>query len=110
MTMQGTYKRGMAAALLAAAFHASAAFAEDLKPLTRVAPEFPREATAAGAEKGHVKARVTIDASGEVAHVEILESNPRRVFDRVVVRSLSQWRYPAGPAGRTTEIDVDFQR
>lgn len=95
------------ACLASLSFHS---FADDLKPLTRIPPEFPREAAAAGADKGHVKARVTIEASGEVSRVEIVDASPRRVFDRAVVRSLSQWRYPAGSAGRTTDIDIDFQR
>lgn len=98
------------AALACLAFLSTHSFAEDLKPLTRIAPEFPREATAAGADKGHVRARVTIEASGEVSRVEIVEAAPRRLFDRVVVRSLSQWRYPAGTAGRTADVDVEFQR
>jgi protein TonB len=75
-----------------------------------VQPEFPREAISAGAEKGHVRARLTIDSSGEVTRVEIVESNPRRLFDRAVVKTLSQWRYAPGPDARSTEIDVDFQR
>jgi TonB family protein len=108
--MLGAYKHGIAAVLAAASLLSLSARADDLKPLTRISPEFPREATAAGADKGHVKARVTIDASGEVSHVEIIEANPRRVFDRAVMRSLSQWRYPTGAEGRTTDIDVDFQR
>jgi len=101
---------GALAALACLALLSTKSFAEDLKPLTRIAPEFPREAAAAGADKGHVRARVTIEASGEVSRVEIVEANPRRLFDRVVVRSLSQWRYAAGAAGRTTDIDVEFQR
>jgi len=42
--------------------------------------------------------------------VEILEAQPRRVFDRAVVKTLSQWRFNAGTAGRTVEIDVNFTR
>lgn len=98
------------AALACAAFLSTSSLAQELTPVTKVAPEFPREAVAAGADKGHVKARMTIDASGEVARVDILEANPRRLFDRAVVRTLSQWRYPTGAAGRTVDIDVDFQR
>jgi len=69
-----------------------------------------REAAAAGVEKGVVKARMTVDGSGEVTRVEVLESQPRRVFDRAVVKTLSQWRFNAGTAGRLVEIDVNFAR
>src|SRR5688572_13810364 len=61
--------------------------------LTRVDPDFPREASQAGADTGLVKARMTLDSAGGVTRVEVVEANPRRVFDRAVVRALSQWRY-----------------
>ena len=88
----------------------AAAFAADVQVVSKVDPEFPREAVQAGADKGLVKARMTVDGSGEVVRVEILEAQPRRVFDRAVVKTLSQWRFNAGAAGRTVEIDVNFSR
>lgn len=86
------------------------AFAADATLVSKVDPEFPREAVQAGADKGSVKARMTVDGSGEVVRVEILEAQPRRVFDRAVIRTLSQWRFNAGAAGRTVEIDINFTR
>jgi protein TonB len=80
------------------------------KLVSRVDPEFPREAVQAGAEKGNVKARMTLDGNGNVTRVEIDEANPRRVFDRAVVRALSQWRFSDGPSGRTVESEVEFKR
>jgi TonB family protein len=78
--------------------------------VTRVDPEFPREATQAGAEHGSVKARLTIDAAGNVTQVEVVEAIPRRIFDRAVVRALSQWKYTEGPAARHVDVEVDFKR
>jgi len=89
---------------------AVAAHAGDLTPVSRVDPEFPREAISAGADSGKVKARMTIDASGEVTRVEIIEANPRRLFDRAVVKTLSQWKFSPGADGRSMEIDVNFRR
>jgi protein TonB len=89
----------------------TAAFAApDAQLVSKVDPEFPREAVQAGADKGTAKARMTVDGSGEVVRVEILEAQPRRVFDRAVVKTLSQWRFNAGAAGRTVDIDVNFTR
>lgn len=102
-----------AAALAVFAFAAAlprVAAAADVVLVTRVEPEFPREALQAGADKGSVRARMTLDGLGEVTRVEILESNPRRVFDRAVVKTLSQWRYNAGKDGRNVEIDIEFKR
>ena len=82
----------------------------DATLVSRVEPEFPREAVQAGADSGKVKARMTVDGSGEVTRVEVLEANPRRVFDRAVVKTLSQWKFNAGNAGRAVEIDIEFKR
>ena len=78
--------------------------------VSKVDPEFPREAAVAGVDKGMVKARMTIDATGEVTRVEVLDAQPRRVFDRAVVKTLSQWRFNTGNSGRVVEIDVNFTR
>ena len=88
----------------------SGAMAADAQLVSKVDPEFPLEAIQAGADKGTVKARMTVDGSGEVVRVEILEAQPRRVFDRAVVKTLSQWRFNAGASGRTVEIDINFTR
>ena len=95
--------------LACVAMCASLAARADLHPVSRINPEFPREAQAASIDKGHVKAKLTLEASGEVSRVDIVESNPRRVFDRAVVRSLSQWKYESGSAGRTVEVELDFK-
>ena len=98
-----------AAAVLATALSLGAR-AGDLTPVSRIDPEFPREAMSAGADTGKVKAKMTIDASGEVTRVEIIEANPRRLFDRAVVKTLSQWKFAPGSDGRSMEIDVNFRR
>ena len=100
----------LALAAAACALALGAAAADDLKVMSRIEPEFPREALKAGADKGHVKARMTVDGAGEVVRVEILEAEPRRVFDRTVVRTLSQWKFNAGSGGRSMDVDIDFSR
>jgi protein TonB len=103
--------RNLAFALCVGALSFSAiAAAGDAQVVSKVEPEFPREAAQAGIEKGVVKARMTVDGSGEVTRVEVIEANPRRVFDRAVVKTLSQWRFNTGAAGRMVEIDVSFSR
>jgi periplasmic protein TonB len=89
---------------------AASAGPADATLVSRVEPEFPREAIQAGADKGQVKARMTLDGTGEVTRVEVLEANPRRVFDRAVVKTLSQWKFNPGNAGRAVEIDIEFKR
>lgn len=101
--------RRLAPAILACSLALPAAAAE-LAPISRVEPEFPREASAVDAHEGKVKARLTIDGSGEVSRVEIVEAVPRRIFDRAVVKALSQWRFAAGAANRAFEVDIVFKR
>jgi len=96
-------------ALAAAAFLVSMGASAQMHPVSKVDPEFPREAQLASVDKGRVKARLTIDATGEVTRVDIIEANPRRIFDRAVTRSLSQWRYEPGAAGRTVDVDLEFK-
>jgi protein TonB len=81
-----------------------------LRLVQRVEPEFPREALQAGADKGLVTARMTLDEHGGVTRVEVLEARPRRLFDRAVIRALSQWKYNDGAAGRTVEIEIAFTK
>jgi len=96
--------------LAAAAPSTAPAQAGPPRIVSRIDPDFPREATQAGIDAGSVRARMTLDAAGGVTRVEIVESNPRRVFDRSVVRALSQWRYSAGAEGRMVEMEVAFRR
>lgn len=76
--------------------------------LHRVEPEFPREALKAGVNEGIVQARLAIDAGGNVTRVEVIEAKPRRLFDRAVTRALSEWKYSAGAADRTVEVEIAF--
>jgi TonB family protein len=84
--------------------------APKLLPIAHDEPEFPREALARGVSSGTVKARLAIDAGGKVTAVAIVDSRPGRVFDRAVTQALSRWTFPAGDAGRSTEVEIDFKR
>ena len=88
----------------------AAAGSGDATLVSKVEPEFPREAIQAGEDEGLVKARMTVDETGEVTRVEILEARPRRIFDRAVVRTLSQWKFNRGNDGRSVEIEIAFKR
>jgi protein TonB len=110
-TTKGRICRPIALAVCGAMLSMGAwAAAGDARVVSKVDPEFPREALQAGAEKGRVKARMTVSSAGEVMRVEILEAEPRRVFDRAVVKTLALWRFDSGADGRAVEIDVEFRR
>ena len=79
-------------------------------PVSREAPEFPREAVKASVDSGTVRARMTIDAAGNVTNVLIVEARPARVFDRAVRDTLGRWKFNSGAEGRSYETEVEFRR
>ena len=56
---------------------------------------YPRAAIRAGVNKGRVLARVMIDEKGNVTDVVVVSSDPPRVFDRVVIDGVKDWKYNA---------------
>lgn len=64
----------------------------DLIPLVRIEPQYPREA-ARGKIEGYVKVEFTVLEDGSVTDVDVLESDPPRVFDREAVRAILKWKF-----------------
>jgi TonB family protein len=85
----------------------AAATAREGALVSRVEPGFPRGAEV---DRGTVRARLTVNATGAVTNVEILESNPPRVFDRNVRSALSQWRYEGTGEAQSKLVEVQFSR
>ncbi|HLO93224.1 MAG TPA: TonB family protein [Burkholderiaceae bacterium] len=79
------------------------------KLIKKVAPEFPREASQRGISAGTVKAKLNIEPDGKVSGVDILEAEPRRVFDRAVTSALMDWRFEAGGEKQTHEVKLVFK-
>jgi len=77
--------------------------------ISREQPAFPRDALRAGIENGSVRARMTINAAGEVTNVVILQAQPARVFDRSVQLALGRWKFNTGADGRTFDTEVGFK-
>jgi periplasmic protein TonB len=75
--------------------------------ISRVEPAFPR---AAEVDRGTVRARLTVNATGAVTNVEIVEATPPRVFDRNVRSALTQWRYEGTGETQTKLVEVQFTR
>ena len=71
-------------------------------------PDFPQEAIKKNISEGTVIARLNIDEQGNVTEVKIVEAHPPRVFDREVIRALSQWKFQADGEKYIGEIEVNF--
>lgn len=76
---------------------------KDFQLVKRVNPSYPAQALRSRTE-GWVELSFTITTSGDVEDVEVVNSNPRRVFDRDAARALSQWKFtPRIEGGKAVE-------
>lgn len=93
---------------LAVAFASPAQAQSSRKAVSKEAPAFPSDALDEGISSGSVKVRLAVAADGSVTKVDILEANPKGVFDRAVTRTLARWKYEPG-AAESIETLVTFK-
>jgi protein TonB len=86
---------------------APTAVRREYKAAYRVDPVFPRQAQREGIS-GRVIAHVVVQPNGSVSEVRIISAAPPRVFDREVIRALSQWRFNPEPVGFIGEYEIVF--
>jgi protein TonB len=86
---------------------AQPAVRREYKAAYRVDPVFPRQAQREGIS-GRVIAHVVVQPNGSVSEVRIISAAPPRVFDREVIRALSQWRFNPEPVGFIGEYEIVF--
>ena len=79
---------------------------KEFKAAYRVDPVFPRQAQRDG-RSGKVVARLHVAPGGNVTQVQIMSSS-HRIFEREVVRALSQWRFNPEPVGFIGEYEIVF--
>lgn len=79
---------------------------KEYKAAYRVEPQFPRQALRDGLA-GRVVAHVYVAPQGNVTDVRIISSS-NRIFDREVIRALSQWKFNPEPVGFIGEYEIVF--
>jgi TonB family protein len=57
---------------------------DELRPLKRIAPKYPREALLHG-QQGYVELEITVDRNGDVINARVVDSAPPGVFDRAAL-------------------------
>ena len=82
------------------------AIRKEYKASYRVEPTFPRQAISQGLS-GRVVAHAVVAPNGTVTEVRIISST-NRVFDREVIRALSQWKFNPEPVGFIGEYEIIF--
>ncbi len=60
--------------------------------LSRVDPDYPREAMR-GRQQGWAEVEFTIGVDGSVSDAQVVASRPARIFDRAATRAIQQWRF-----------------
>lgn len=98
-------RSALALALVAAASLSHA----DVKVLKKVPPEYPSEAVKKNISSGSVRAKMSIAGDGKVSSVEVVEAEPKRVFDRAAIEALSQWKFEGTGAAQTHEVKLVFK-
>lgn len=61
-------------------------------PLYRVDPNYPAKARKRRAE-GFVIIKFNIDPQGKPIDLEVIDANPKRLFEQEALKALKQWRY-----------------
>jgi periplasmic protein TonB len=93
------------ASALALAFTAPAQ--AELNPIKRVEPAYPPEAARTGTV-GFVEVEFTLDATGKVATVSVINAKPARTFESAAVKAVKQWQF--APGGDTRgKVRLDFK-
>lgn len=86
-------------------------------PIVRIDPKYPPQAARDGIE-GWVKLSFTIDEIGGVDDVEVIDADPKRIFDKEAKRALRKWKYkpqivdgvPQRSPGHTVQLDFKMDR
>jgi periplasmic protein TonB len=96
---------------VAAPEKAAPKFRKDFSPISRNGAEldFPTKAKRDGIESGNVRVHVSVGANGRVQGVNVISSNPPRVFDAEVRNKIMQWLYAAEEQGFVIEYDLSFR-
>ena len=84
----------------------------DATPIVRIEPKYPIQAARDGKE-GWVTLSFTINEIGGVEDVDVIEAEPKRIFDKEAKRALRKWTYkpkvvdgkPMRQPGLTVRLD-----
>ncbi|MBD3666746.1 MAG: TonB family protein [Kangiella sp.] len=86
-------------------------------PLFQAQPNYPITAASQGIE-GWVLLQYDVDTSGTLSNIKVVDSQPRRTFDKEAVAALKKWRFrpamdngqPLAVKGQTVKIEFNLEQ
>ncbi len=64
----------------------------DATPIVRINPKYPTAAAREGIE-GWVQLSFNVSPTGEVIDAQVINAEPKRIFDREALRAIKRWKY-----------------
>ncbi|GAA4350637.1 energy transducer TonB [Kangiella taiwanensis] len=86
-------------------------------PMYRTQPNYPIMAQQRGLE-GWVLLTYDVDTSGTLSNIAVMDSEPRKIFDREAMRALRKWKFkpamtngqPIASVGQTVKIEFNMDQ
>lgn len=76
----------------------------DMRPLVRQTPKYPPKAARDGVE-GYVVLSFSISTTGQAINIEIVDAQPKGIFEREARKALKRWKYqPQLMDGKPVEV------
>jgi periplasmic protein TonB len=96
-----------------ASMMSGAVFSEEPKqvsPVSEVAPEYPTSAFKRG-HTGWTVVKYTVNEEGRAENLEVVSSEPARVFDRAAIKAIAQTRFVVTTEdGQPVSVDNQYKK
>jgi protein TonB len=90
----GPYLGDFQSAPQVAAVNTNPVIDNEVMPLVRIPPRYPRAAARRGIE-GVVTVSFTITKDGRVKDAKVIKATPENVFDQAAIKAIEQWKFKA---------------
>ncbi|HEU4992960.1 MAG TPA: energy transducer TonB [Luteimonas sp.] len=82
--------------------------ANELRPISTPAPQYPRQAARLG-RAGTVEVEFTVGTDGSVTSSRVVNASPPRLFDREALQAINRWRFAPVSSPVTSRRTFNFE-